>query len=49
MRIEYLNVSFASPDDSITVDELIQHINVLDRYAEWVQLYTEIEAFNLEP
>ena len=35
--------------DPITVDELIQHANVLERYAEYVEVYTEIEAFTLEP
>jgi len=36
-------------DKPITTDELIQHINVLERYAENVQFYTEIEEFTLEP
>ena len=47
-ELEYINQTFHE-DDPITVDELIQHINVLDRYAEWVELYTEIEAFILQP
>ena len=36
-------------DDPITVGELIQHINVLERYADNVELYTEIEEFYLQP
>ena len=36
-------------DDPITIDELIQHINVLQSYAEDVEIYTEIEAFYLRP
>ena len=35
--------------DPITVDELIQHTNVLERYGEYAEVYTEIEAFDLEP
>ena len=36
-------------DKPITTDELIQHINVLERYGEYVEFYTEIEEFTLEP
>ena len=36
-------------DDPITVDELIQHINVLERLADNAEVYTEIEAFTLQP
>ena len=35
--------------DPITVGELTQYIDTLERYAEYVELYTEIEAFTLEP
>ena len=35
--------------DPVTVDELIQHANVLERYGEYAEIYTEIEAFTLEP
>jgi hypothetical protein len=37
------------PDDPITIGELIQHINVLERYAENIEFHTEIEEFTLEP
>jgi hypothetical protein len=36
-------------DDPITVRELIQHINVLERLADSAEVYSEIEAFYLEP
>ena len=36
-------------DDPITVDELIQHINLLEQYAECNEVYTEIEEFTLQP
>ena len=35
--------------DPITVDELIQHINVLERHADNAEVYTEIEQFTLQP
>ena len=47
-EIGYIDQTF-HPDDPITVDELIQHTNVLKRYAENAEIYAEIEAFNLEP
>jgi len=47
-ELGYIDQTF-HPDDPITVDELIQHINVLERYGEYAEVYTEIEAFNLEP
>ena len=37
------------PDDPITMGKLTQYINVLERYAENIELYAEIEAFTLEP
>lgn len=37
------------PDDPITVGELIQHTDILERYAENVEVYAEIEAFDLQP
>ena len=36
-------------DDPITVGELIQHINVLERYADNVEVYTEVDEFTLQP
>lgn len=36
-------------DDPITVDELIQHVNLLEQYAECNEIYTEIEEFTLQP
>ena len=36
-------------DDPITTDELIQHIDTLEWYAENIELYAEIETFTLEP
>ena len=36
-------------DDPITVDELIQHVNFLEQYAECNEVYTEIEEFTLQP
>ena len=36
-------------DDPITVDELFQHINVLERYADNVEVYTEVDEFTLQP
>ena len=47
-ELGYIDQTF-HPNDPITVDELIQHINVLERYGEYVELYTEIEEFTLEP
>ena len=37
------------PDDPITVGELTQHINVLEHFADNVELYSEIERFDLQP
>jgi len=37
------------PDDPITVDELIDYIDTLESYAENIELYAEIEAFDLVP
>ena len=36
-------------DDPITVDELIQHSGVLQRYGDYAEIYTEIEEFTLQP
>ena len=36
-------------DDPITVDELIQHVNLLEQYAECNEIYTVIEEFTLQP
>ena len=36
-------------DEPITVDELIQHVNVLERCAEYEEIYTEIEGLRLLP
>ena len=36
-------------DDPITVDELIQHVNLLEQYAECNEIYTEREEFTLQP
>lgn len=36
-------------DEPVTVDELIQHINVLEQYAECGEIYTEIEQLTLLP
>jgi lysyl-tRNA synthetase class II len=47
-EIRYVD-SIMEKDNPITVDELIQHINVLERYAENIELYTEVEAFILQP
>jgi len=47
-EMDYIN-NIIEKDDPITVDELIQHINVLERHAECIQFYTDIEAFTLEP
>ena len=47
-EIGYIDQTF-HPDDPITIGELQQHINVLERYAENAEIYAEIEAFNLEP
>ena len=47
-EIDYIN-KIIEKDDPITVDELIQHINVLERYANDAEIYSELEVFILEP
>ena len=47
-EIGYIDQTF-HPDDPITVAELIQHINVLERFADNAEIYTEIEQFILQP
>ena len=47
-EMDYIN-NIIEKDDPITVDELIQHTNVLERYGEYAEIYTEIEEFTLEP
>ena len=47
-EMDYIN-KIIEKDDPITVDELIQHINVLERYANDAEIYSEFEAFILEP
>ena len=36
-------------DDPITIDDLIQHLNVLEHYAECGEIFTEVEEFRLFP
>jgi len=47
-KIGHIDQTF-HPDDPITVAELIQHINVLERFADNAEIYTEIEQFILQP
>ena len=47
-EMDYIN-NIIEKDDPIAIDELIQHTNVLERYGEYVELYAEIEVFNLHP
>ena len=44
----YIN-NIIEKDDPITYDELIQHSDVLQRYGDYAEIYTEIEEFTLEP
>ena len=48
MALRHINQTF-HPDDPNTVDELIDYIDTLESHSENIELYAEIEAFDLVP